>query len=280
MKERRPHTKRHIGVLLVCIVSVIALWLGILPQASGSGVVIQQNTNDIQISFHYEKSEFTIEARASEGGVITPEGRVLVPAGEGKKFSFTANVGYQIDEVVLDDETIWKRGANEDPSKIPVAYEFTRVVKDYTLEIVFTKIATDPTTSPSTDPSTSPSTDPSTSPSASASASASASPSASGATATPGFEFPTPTASTGGGGGGGGGIGYRTATASPTVSASPYFSESPAPIPAAGGGTGGGGTGGDTSGGSDTGAPETYQLSDEDIPQAGIGANTLGDCFE
>jgi len=76
------------------------------------------------------KREFDIEAAAGEGGTITPEGLSKVRFNKSICYDITPDEGYQIEAVIVDGEDV---GAVE-------TYEFTKVRKKHTIEVVFTEI--------------------------------------------------------------------------------------------------------------------------------------------
>jgi len=73
--------------------------------------------------------EYTITATAGEGGSISPSGDVTVTAGEDQAFSIEADEGYQIEDVLVDDESV---GAVD-------AFTFEDVTDDHTIHATFTE---------------------------------------------------------------------------------------------------------------------------------------------
>ena len=70
---------------------------------------------------------FTITATAGEGGTIDPSGEVEVIAGEDQEFTITPDAGYQIADVLVDDESV---GAVS-------TYTFENVQADHTIHATF-----------------------------------------------------------------------------------------------------------------------------------------------
>ena len=73
---------------------------------------------------------FTITATAGEGGTIDPSGEVEVIAGEDQEFTITPDAGYQIADVLVDDESV---GAVS-------TYTFENVQADHTIHATFSEI--------------------------------------------------------------------------------------------------------------------------------------------
>ena len=71
---------------------------------------------------------FEIEADASEGGEITPDGATKVRFSRDAKYTITPNEGYEIEAVYVDGVDV---GAVD-------TYTFKRVTKDHTIHVVFT----------------------------------------------------------------------------------------------------------------------------------------------
>lgn len=93
-------------------------------------------TSQVRIGFAYTKPEYTIQATATAGGMISPEGAVTVTAGEDYVFAFTPLAGYRLAGVYVDNSPLtWNGGA-------PWGYRFIRVIADHTLHAVFEPIAT------------------------------------------------------------------------------------------------------------------------------------------
>ena len=72
-------------------------------------------------------TRYTIDASASRGGDISPEGRVFVARGNDRTFRITADEGYVIDDVRVDGESV---GAVR-------TYTFENVRRDHTIEVIF-----------------------------------------------------------------------------------------------------------------------------------------------
>jgi fibronectin type 3 domain-containing protein len=74
---------------------------------------------------------FTITASASANGSIFPSGMVLVNSGGNQSFTITADSGYQISDVLVNDKSV---GAVE-------SYTFKSVQSDQTLQVTFISLA-------------------------------------------------------------------------------------------------------------------------------------------
>ena len=77
---------------------------------------------------------FTITATAGEGGAITPSGRVAVANGGSQTFAVTADSGYSISDVTVDDSTAAAVVQNDNGT-----YTVQNVTKDCTVHATFSK---------------------------------------------------------------------------------------------------------------------------------------------
>lgn len=83
--------------------------------------------------------EYTVEASASEGGTITPEGALTYKEGETAEFTVTPDVGYEIDQVTVNGEI-----AEVKNGKLSVVIEgdtevyaaFRKAIQKFTAEIL------------------------------------------------------------------------------------------------------------------------------------------------
>lgn len=77
----------------------------------------------------------TIKAVAGENGSISPDGEVEVTKGESKTFTITAEEGYEIDTLKVDNAEV----------SVTSSYTFTNVTADHTISVTFKqKETTDP----------------------------------------------------------------------------------------------------------------------------------------
>ena len=83
----------------------------------------------------------TITATAGPGGSITPSGAVTVADGMGEYFTITANPGYYISDVKVDNTSV---GAVS-------SYSFTNVTKDHTITAIFAEDSSGGSVDPSPD---------------------------------------------------------------------------------------------------------------------------------
>ena len=74
---------------------------------------------------------YIIEATAGEGGSISPSGKVSVVRGEDAQFSITPDEGYQVEDVLVDGESV---GA-------VTGYLFENVTGKHTISVTFTEEA-------------------------------------------------------------------------------------------------------------------------------------------
>ncbi|MCL1946196.1 MAG: glycosyl hydrolase family 18 protein [Chitinivibrionia bacterium] len=76
-------------------------------------------------------TNYTINASAGAGGSISPNGPVSVASGASQTFTFSANSGYQINDVKINGATNW--GAISSGS-----YTFSNVTSNQTIVVTFT----------------------------------------------------------------------------------------------------------------------------------------------
>ena len=88
---------------------------------------------------------FTITATAGEGGAITPSGRVAVANGGSQTFAVTADSGYSISDVTVDDSTAAAVVQNDNGT-----YTVQNVTKDCTVHATFSKNSSSGSSSSST----------------------------------------------------------------------------------------------------------------------------------
>ena len=70
---------------------------------------------------------FTITASAGGNGSITPSGSVLVGSGETQQFNFTANTGYHVSKILVDNAS----------QAIASSYTFSNLQKNHTINVSF-----------------------------------------------------------------------------------------------------------------------------------------------
>ena len=74
----------------------------------------------------------TASVNGSNGGTITPDGKIMVLSGESKTFTMIPNIGYEISQVLID--------AVSDPIAANTGtYTFTNVSANHTIEVFFIK---------------------------------------------------------------------------------------------------------------------------------------------
>ena len=71
-------------------------------------------------------ARYTIEVIENENATVSPNGKVRVKSGADQKFEMTANDGYEISDVLVDNESV---GAVTE-------YEFSNVKKAHTIEVI------------------------------------------------------------------------------------------------------------------------------------------------
>lgn len=79
-------------------------------------------------------ASYTITATAGAGGSISPSGLVIVTEGENQTFTITPNEGYQIADVLVDDESV---GA-------VTTYIFQSILQDHTIQTSFVQQSQSP----------------------------------------------------------------------------------------------------------------------------------------
>ncbi len=101
-------------------------WSGDLTgDASPANITMDEDKN---ITANFSIQTFTITATAGQGGNINPSGDIIVEYGNNQNFSVTADSGYAVSDVYIDDESI---GAVS-------SYHFINVTKDHSIHAEFT----------------------------------------------------------------------------------------------------------------------------------------------
>lgn len=115
-------------------------------EAAASGRYTFENVEEahtIYVSFTANEpdpplpTEYTIEASASEGGTIHPDGTTKVLSGESQTYTFTPDEGFYIDQVLIDDEDNRKAAASG-------SYTFENVEEDHTIAVSFIPEGSEP----------------------------------------------------------------------------------------------------------------------------------------
>jgi hypothetical protein len=88
-------------------------------------------TDDHEISATFSPITYTITSSSGTGGSISPAGSVVVNHGTNRRFTISANTGYQISDVLVDDVSIGSVST----------YTFNNVTSDHSISATF-KIAT------------------------------------------------------------------------------------------------------------------------------------------
>lgn len=86
-----------------------------------------QKSVDISISVVKQVDGYVIKATAGSGGKITPSGETTVEKGKDATFTFSANSGYTVSEVLVDGKKITATGS----------YTFKNVTSDHTISVSF-----------------------------------------------------------------------------------------------------------------------------------------------
>jgi len=84
------------------------------------------------ISVSFKKKQYTITALAGIGGSISPGGEQTVAHGDSKAFSFTADTGYEIEEVLVD-------GVSNVQAVSSKSYTFTNITANHAISVSFKK---------------------------------------------------------------------------------------------------------------------------------------------
>jgi len=96
-------------------------------------------------------SVYSITALSGTGGTINPSGTFKVTSGGTKKFTITANTGYKIKQILVDDNPITITNSSS------MEYTFTDVKSDHTIKAYFESVSKAITASAGTGGSISPS---------------------------------------------------------------------------------------------------------------------------
>ena len=101
---------------------------------TGTSYTITNVSTDTTINVTFKaipKPSYTITATNGANGTISPSGEIEVNEGEDKEFTFTADTGYEIDQVTINDTPV---------SVTSTSYTITNVSADTTINVVFKKI--------------------------------------------------------------------------------------------------------------------------------------------
>jgi len=103
--------------------------------------IVNINSNDYGDKVYYAKFnlirlEFIINASIDGNGTITPSGEVEVKKGESKHFTFKANEGSLIKDIIIDDISL---SDSELQVAINEGYIFSNVQKDHSIHVIVAK---------------------------------------------------------------------------------------------------------------------------------------------
>jgi fibronectin type 3 domain-containing protein len=90
-------------------------------------------SSDHSISVAFEKNIYTINSSAGSGGSISPDGNINVTHGLNKTFYISPNSGYEISDVMVNNNSIGSKGS----------YTFNNVTEDQSIRAVFSLVSTD-----------------------------------------------------------------------------------------------------------------------------------------
>ena len=108
------------------------VWEGDLPIVDG-WVWVEVRPNGEIVDPDPAPITYTIYATAGSHGEISPEGNVVVEAGDNQTFTFDADRNYEVDDVIVDGESV---GAVE-------RYTFRDVNENHTIEVTFVRDGSD-----------------------------------------------------------------------------------------------------------------------------------------
>lgn len=86
---------------------------------------------DVEVS--YKKIPFTVTVKDVDGATITPNGAVAVSYGEDKEFTITANSGYKLVKVLVDE-------VDKTADMVGDTLKLTNIISNINLEVVVEKI--------------------------------------------------------------------------------------------------------------------------------------------
>ncbi|WP_158386765.1 beta strand repeat-containing protein [Candidatus Methanoplasma termitum] len=93
-------------------------------------LLVQGNSGTVTAYFAVTSKVYTITATADSGSTINPSGRVTVQAGDSKSFTFRANDGYIITEVIIDGVYSLSQAEIDSGS-----YTFPNVMSNHTIDV-------------------------------------------------------------------------------------------------------------------------------------------------
>ncbi len=87
----------------------------------------RNTTSNHTIHASFEIIQYTITASSGANGSISPSGTIKLDYGTNQKFTFSANVGYEISNVVVDGSSLGKISE----------YEFKNITANHTINVTF-----------------------------------------------------------------------------------------------------------------------------------------------
>ena len=113
-----------------------SLYINDIPTTINSSVYTFMDVRtDQSIRVTFKLTQFTITAIASANGTISPDGDIQVTGGDNQQFTFTPQSGYELDTVLIDDQSIEINN---------LQYLFETVTEDHTIAVSFSRINTAP----------------------------------------------------------------------------------------------------------------------------------------
>lgn len=111
--------------------------LGPVMWQNPSAEAFNLRVNAVYYTATCEITTHTITASAGEGGTIDPAGEEIVGSGDTRTFTITPNAGYVVDDVTIDDDSVYDELAFVNAV---ATYTFVSVTDDHTIHATFTRI--------------------------------------------------------------------------------------------------------------------------------------------
>ena len=105
-----------------------------IQDAISNGYTFQNISANHTITATFAISTYTVKLTKNNGGTVSPNTDVTVNYGDDLTFTFTADTGYYVASVVVDESTLTD---NDLANAIANGYSFSNITKDHTINVYF-----------------------------------------------------------------------------------------------------------------------------------------------
>ena len=105
-----------------------------IQDAISNGYTFQNISANHTITATFAISTYTVKLTKNNGGTVSPNTDVTVNYGESLTFTFTADTGYYVASVVVDESTLTD---NDLANAIANGYSFSNITRNHTLSVSF-----------------------------------------------------------------------------------------------------------------------------------------------